>query len=109
LPAYHYGLHTRRKATVAFALERIREEIDARQAIKECGRFSDGSHMNPGRIPDLEGQSADFTWQEFRDVLTHSPALLDQCRPATTSWPEDAAALDRLREALAQGTGILAD
>jgi hypothetical protein len=108
LPAYHHALHTRRWATVAFALERIRDEYDARQAIKESGRFSDGSPMNPDHIPDLEGQSADFAWQEFRNVLTHAPALLDRCRPATTSWPEDAAALDRLREALVQGTGILA-
>ncbi|WP_416987026.1 hypothetical protein [Streptomyces sp. T028] len=109
LPAYHHALHTRRRATVAFALERIREEYDARQATSESGRFSDGSPMNPDHIPELEGQSADFTWQEFRDVLTHAPALLDQCRPATTTWPEDATALNRLREALAQGTGILAD
>lgn len=109
LPAYHHALHTRRWATVAFALERVREEYDARQAITESGRFSDGSPMNPDRTSDLEGHSSDFTWQEFRDVLTHAPALLDQCRPANTAWPEDAAALHRLRDALAQGTGILAD
>lgn len=109
LPEYRHALHTRRWATVAFALERIREEYDARQVIKESGRFSDGNPIDGGHISDLEGQSADFAWEEFRDVLTHAPALLDQCRPATTAWPEDAAALHRLREALAQGTGILAD
>ncbi|MFK4222227.1 hypothetical protein [Streptomyces sp. NPDC019890] len=43
---------------------------------------------------------ADHAWYEFRDVLTHGPALLEQCRPADTAWPEDAAALDRLRDAL---------
>ncbi|WP_206342755.1 hypothetical protein [Streptomyces ureilyticus] len=108
LPAYHHALHARRWATVAFALERIREEYDTRQAVKESGRFSDASPLDPGHIPDLEGQFADFAWQEFRNVLTHAPALLDQCRPATTGRPEDAAALQRLRDALVRGTGILA-
>lgn len=49
----------------------------------------------------MERAFADHAWLSFRDVLQHTPALLTRCRPAASPWPQDAAALTRLRDALA--------
>ncbi|MFD9069108.1 hypothetical protein [Streptomyces lasiicapitis] len=102
LPAYRRALHQRDLNTVLSALERIREEHQTLQAIKDSGRFSDGVPLGDSRlIASLEQDFADHAWLSFHDVLEHAPLLLTRCRPAATSWPEDAAALTRLREALA--------
>ncbi|MGW0995344.1 hypothetical protein ACWD5V_18965 [Streptomyces sp. NPDC002523] len=49
----------------------------------------------------MERDFADHAWLEFRHVLEHAPLLLSRCRPVATAWPDDGAALTRLREALA--------
>ncbi|MFE0055294.1 hypothetical protein [Streptomyces sp. NPDC059003] len=102
LPAYSRALHQRRLDTVLRALERIRAEYETLQAIKASGRYSDGVPLADARmIPEMERTFADFAWLSFRDVLEHAPVLLSRCRPAMTPWPQDAAALERLRTALA--------
>ncbi|PKV84310.1 hypothetical protein [Streptomyces sp. TLI_146] len=102
LPAYSRALHHRRLDTVLRALDRIRSEHETLQAIKESGRYSDGVPLADARmIPEMERTFADYAWLSFRDVLEHAPVLLSRCRPAMTPWPQDAAALDRLRTALA--------
>lgn len=40
--------------------------------IKESGRYSDGTPLDPSRLPGLEGTFADHAWFEFRDVLTRA-------------------------------------
>ncbi|WP_172381119.1 hypothetical protein [Streptomyces sp. MNP-20] len=103
LPAYHRAVHHRRLDTVLSALEHIREEHLAWRAIKESGRSSDGMPLTGSRLlPELDGAFAEHAGLAFRNVLEHAPALLSRCRPALTPWPQDAAALDRLRAALTQ-------
>ncbi|MBM7167047.1 hypothetical protein JQK87_01130 [Streptomyces sp. G44] len=102
LPSYSRALHQRRLDTVLRALERIRAEYETLQAIKTSGRYSDGVPLADARmIPEMERTFADFAWLSFRDVLEHAPVLLSRCRPAMPPWPQDAAALERLRTAIA--------
>lgn len=102
LPSYSRALHQRRLGTVLSALERIRAEYETLQAIKASGRYSDGVPLADARmIPEMERTFADFAWLSFRDVLERAPVLLSRCRPAMTPWSQDAAALERLRTALA--------
>ncbi|MFE9601577.1 hypothetical protein [Streptomyces hokutonensis] len=102
LPAYRRALHHRDLNTVLRSLERIREEHQTLQAVKDSGRYSDGVPLGDSRvIAGMERDFADRAWLSFTDVLDHGPLLLARCRPTATPWPQDAAALTRLREALA--------
>ncbi|WP_097922847.1 hypothetical protein [Streptomyces sp. wa1063] len=102
LPAHRRALHHQDLNNVLRALERIREEHETLQVIKEFGRYSDGVPLRDSRlIGGMERDFADHAWLSYRAVLEHAPLLLTRCRPAATPWPEDAAALTRLREALA--------
>ncbi|MCX5238870.1 hypothetical protein OG824_27075 [Streptomyces prunicolor] len=102
LPAYRRALHHRDVNIVLRSLERIREEHQALQAVKDSGRYSDGVPLGDSRvIAGMERDFADRAWLSFADVLDHAPLLLARCRPTATPWPQDAAALTRLREALA--------
>ncbi|GGU55236.1 hypothetical protein GCM10010211_19900 [Streptomyces albospinus] len=110
LPEYSRCLHNRRLDTVLTALERIRSEHETLQAIKESGRYSDGVPLADSRmIPEMERTFGDYAWLSFRDVLEHGPVLLSRCRPARSLWPQDAAALERLRTALADSQEIRAE
>ncbi|MET9185129.1 hypothetical protein ABZX63_07695 [Streptomyces tendae] len=100
LPALRHALHYRDLNTVLFALDRICKEHDTLQTIKATGRYTDGVPLSSRLIGSMERAFADHTWIAFRTVLEHEPQLLAQCRPATTAWPDDAAALTRLRAAL---------
>ncbi|MFD4476433.1 hypothetical protein ACFWPU_10015 [Streptomyces sp. NPDC058471] len=107
LPAYSRALHHRRLDTILRALKRIRAEHGTLQAIKDSGRYSDGVPLADSRmIPEMERTFGDYAWLSFRDVLEHAPVLLSRCRPAMTPWPQDAAALDRLRTALADSQEV---
>ncbi|MCX4501090.1 hypothetical protein [Streptomyces anulatus] len=102
LPAHRRALHHQDLNNVLNGLARIREEHETLQAIKDSGRYSDGVPLRDSRlITGMERDFADRAWLSYRAVLEHAPLLLTRCRPAVTAWPEDAAALDRLREALA--------
>ncbi|MFD4479423.1 hypothetical protein ACFWPU_25360 [Streptomyces sp. NPDC058471] len=110
LPNYRRSLHYRRLDTVMTALNRIRPEHETLQAIKESGRFSDGMPLANSRLqPEMERAFADHAWLSFRDVLQHAPALIARCRPMASPWPQDAAALARLREALANSQDVWAE
>ncbi|MGW4229584.1 hypothetical protein ACWEF9_09950 [Streptomyces sp. NPDC004980] len=102
LPAHRRALHHQDLNNVLRALERIREEHQTLQVIKESGRYSDGVPLRDSRlIAGMERDFADHAWLSYRAVLEHAPLLLTRCRPDATPWPEDTAALTRLREALA--------
>lgn len=102
LPEYRKALHHRRLDTVMTALNRIRPEHETLQAIKASGRYSDGIPLHSASLlPEIEREFADHAWLSFRDVLQHAPILLTRCRPPASPWPQDATALDRLRDALA--------
>ncbi|MGW5119064.1 hypothetical protein ACWEQ8_27010 [Streptomyces noursei] len=107
LPTYHGALHARCLADVAYGLESLRDEYEALQVIRESGRYSDATLLAPGSLPELERQFDDLARYKLRHYFMHAPALLDQCRPAQTSWPQDSAALERLRTALDQCAVVL--
>ncbi|MFJ5045474.1 hypothetical protein ACIQH7_10080 [Streptomyces anulatus] len=101
LPTHRRALHHQDLNNVLNGLARIREEHETLQAIKDSGRYSDGVPLRDSRlIAGMERDFADRAWLSYRAVLEHAPLLLTRCRPAATPWPEDAAALDRLREGL---------
>ncbi|MFI1929317.1 hypothetical protein [Streptomyces sp. NPDC020330] len=101
LPAHRRALHHQDLNNVLNGLARIREEHETLQAIKDSGRYSDGVPLRDSRlIAGMERDFADRAWLSYRAVLEHAPLLLTRCRPAATAWPEDAAALNRLRDAL---------
>ncbi|MEV5878064.1 hypothetical protein AB0L75_28325 [Streptomyces sp. NPDC052101] len=102
LPAYHQALHARRLDTVVYGLDTLREEYETLAAMKESGRYSDATLLDPDELPVLEEQFADMAHYKLRNYLIHAPDLLEQCRPEQTPWPEDAAALDRIQNAIAQ-------
>ncbi|MFD4177225.1 hypothetical protein [Streptomyces anulatus] len=103
LPAHRRALHHQDLNNVLNGLARIREEYETLQTIKDSGRYSDCVPLRDSRlIAGMERDFADRAWISYRAVLEHAPLLLTRCRPAVTAWPEDAAALDRLREALVQ-------
>lgn len=103
LPNYRRALHHRRLDTVMSALNRIRPEHETLQAIKASQQSSEGT--TPSAASRLHSEAerafADHAWLAFSDVLQHAPLLLARCRPAASPWPQDAAALSRLRDALA--------
>ncbi|OKJ72237.1 hypothetical protein [Streptomyces sp. CB02460] len=106
LPAHRRALHHQDLNNVLNGLARIREEHETFQAIKGSGRYSDGVPLRDSRlIAGMERDFADHAWLSYRAVLEHAPLLLTRCRPAATPWPEDVAALNRLREALAHSQG----
>ncbi|MER5443193.1 hypothetical protein [Streptomyces sp. NPDC002790] len=100
LPTLRHALHLRDLNTVLFALDRIRKEHDTLQTIKKTGRYTDGVPLSSRLIGSMERAFADHAWISFRTVLEHGPQLLDHCHPAATAWPDDTAALARLRAAL---------
>lgn len=102
LPNYRRALHHRRLDTVMSALNRIRPEHETLQAINVSARSGDGTPLAGSRLhAQTERAFADHAWLSFSDVLQHAPLLLARCRPAASPWPQDAAALSRLRDALA--------
>ncbi|WP_435217575.1 hypothetical protein [Streptomyces sp. bgisy034] len=102
LPAYSRALHNRHLDTFIRALDHIRAEHQTLKAVRASGRFSDGVPLAKSRlVSEMERAFADHAWLSFREVLEHAPVLLPRCRPAATPWPQDSAALARLRDALA--------
>ncbi|WP_327352844.1 hypothetical protein [Streptomyces sp. NBC_01304] len=106
LPAYQRALHNRDLNTVLSALERIREEHQSFQVIKTSGRYTDGVPLSSRLIDSMERAFADHAWISYRIVLEHAPVLLARCQPTTSPWPEDAAALTRLRAALTDSEAV---
>ncbi|MFF5090377.1 hypothetical protein [Streptomyces niveus] len=102
LPHYRRALHHRRLDTVMRALNRIRPEHETLQTIKASQQSSDSTPLVGSRLhAEAERAFADHAWLGFSDVLQHAPLLLARCRPTASPWPQDAAALSRLRGALA--------
>ncbi|MFJ9033628.1 hypothetical protein ACIRQP_35020 [Streptomyces sp. NPDC102274] len=107
LPAYQRALHARRVTEFASALCHVRAEHETWQAIRASGRFSDATPLATDGLAAASEAFQDNAWYHFRDFLTHGPILLEHCRPAGTPWPEDTAALERLRAAVQEGQATL--
>ncbi|HEX5566531.1 MAG TPA: hypothetical protein VFY14_06295 [Streptomyces sp.] len=109
LPAYERAVHARRIATVAEALDCIRTEHDAWAAIVASGRYSAAPPLGATALGEAAETFLNRAWAEFLNVMQHAPALLDRCRPAATSWPEDARGLAQLADALTDAEGLDTD
>ncbi|OIJ91629.1 hypothetical protein [Streptomyces colonosanans] len=109
LPAYESAVHARRIATVAEALDHIRAEHATWTAIVASGRYSDASPLSATGLGEASEKFLNRAWGEFRSVMQHAPALLEHCRPAATSWPEDARVLGQLADALTEAEGLEED
>ena len=102
LPAYRRALHHWDLNTVLKALEQIRKQHQALKAIKDSGRYSDGNPLSDSRlVAGMERDFADWAWLSFTQILERAPLLLARCRPTAAPWPQETAALTRLREATA--------
>lgn len=101
LPAYYRAGHARSTDAVAMVLARLRSEHTTWTAMVGSGRYSDATPLKFDGLGAWTEEFLDNCWRDFLTVLDHAPSLLDRCRPATTPWPEDATALERLAVALA--------
>ncbi|MFJ5530982.1 hypothetical protein [Streptomyces sp. NPDC093261] len=100
LPAYEQAVHARQTAAIAAVLGDIRCEHDTWQAMNASGRYSDATPLSAAARGAATELFLDHAWRRFLTVVDHAPALLDRCRPASSPWPDDAAALSRLADAV---------
>ncbi|MFJ6071596.1 hypothetical protein ACIQFU_12270 [Streptomyces sp. NPDC093065] len=107
LPAYDRAVHARRTAAIAAALVEIRSEYETWQAMVASGRYSDATPLDAAALGTAVEEFLDQSWHRFLPVLDHAPTLLNECRPALSPWPEDAAALSRLTDAALQAGAVL--
>ncbi|MET8721425.1 hypothetical protein [Streptomyces misionensis] len=107
LPAYEQAVHARRTAAIAAVLGDIRREHDTWQAMNASGRYSDATPLSAAALGASTELFLDHAWHRFLTVVDHAPALLERCRPASSPWPDDAAALARLADAVIDAEGLL--
>nr|WP_145492047.1 MULTISPECIES: hypothetical protein [Streptomyces] len=107
LPAYEQAVHARRTAAIAAVLGDIRGEHDTWQAMNRSGRYSDATPLSAADFGASTELFLDHAWRRFLTVVDHAPALLERCRPASSPWPGDAAALSRLADAVIDVEGLV--
>ncbi|MER6031541.1 hypothetical protein [Streptomyces sp. NPDC001851] len=100
LPAYDRAVHERRIAHTAEALDLIQSEWDSWNELRAAAKSGGALRSEHPVFTTAAGEFLDNVWREFLTVLDHGPALLDQCRPATSAWPQDTEVLDQLADAL---------
>ncbi|WP_328865136.1 hypothetical protein [Streptomyces sp. NBC_00304] len=49
----------------------------------------------------------DHSWRSFLTVVDHAPTLINRCRPAGSPWPDDAATLSLLADAVTGAETLL--
>ncbi|MEF9902107.1 hypothetical protein [Streptomyces sp. P9-A2] len=106
LPAYERAVHARRITTVTEALDRIRAEQGAWAAFVASGRYSDVISLDTATRGEAAETFLNRAWAEFLTIVQHAPALLDRCRPAATSRPEDARVLAKLAGTLTDADSL---
>ncbi|MFF5537836.1 hypothetical protein ACFY71_36145 [Streptomyces cinerochromogenes] len=100
LPSYDRAVHERRIAHVAEALDLIQSEWGSWNELRAATEPGGALRAEPPVFTTAADEFLDNAWWEFLTVLDQAPALLDQCRPATSAWPQDAEVLDQLAVAL---------
>ncbi|MET9507683.1 hypothetical protein ABZX62_04240 [Streptomyces flavidovirens] len=107
LPSYEQAVHARRTAAIASVLQRIHSQRDTWQAMAASARYSDATPLSISALGAATEAFLDHSWRSFLTVVDHAPTLLDRCRPASSPWPQDAAALSRLADAVADAEVLL--
>ncbi|MFH9612836.1 hypothetical protein ACH4MM_03545 [Streptomyces pratensis] len=100
LPSYEQAVHARRTGAIAAALQLIGSEYTAWQAVVAANRHSGTTPPSVNALGVAAEEFFDRSWRSFLTVVDHAPPLLDQCRPASSPWPQDASALSRLADAV---------
>ncbi|MCA1223741.1 hypothetical protein [Streptomyces sp. 8L] len=100
LPAYERTVHSRRTSAIATALRSIRSEYDTWQATVSADRHGDATPLGAAVLSSAAERFLSHSWRHFLTVLDHAPPLIDHCRPAGSPWPDDAATLSRLTDAV---------
>ncbi|MEU3008081.1 hypothetical protein [Streptomyces sp. NPDC006863] len=100
LPAYEQAVHARRTAAIADALESIRSDYGAWQAMVTSVRHSDATPLSAAALGATTEEFLDSSWRNFLTVVNHAPPLMVRCRPTTSPWPADAGTLSRLADAV---------
>ncbi|MET9104999.1 hypothetical protein [Streptomyces zhihengii] len=77
------------------------------QAMVASGRYSDATPLDAATLGTAVEEFLDQSWHRFLPVLDHAPTLLNECRPALSPWPKDAATLSRLTDAVLQTGAVL--
>ncbi|CAM5736275.1 hypothetical protein [Streptomyces afghaniensis 772] [Streptomyces afghaniensis] len=85
----------------------IRSEYDPWQAMNASGRYSDATPLSAAALGAATELFLDHAWRRFLTVVNHAPTLLDRCRPASSPWPDDAAALSRLADAVIDAEALV--
>ncbi|MCG0285418.1 hypothetical protein [Streptomyces sp. PSAA01] len=106
LPAYDRAVHTRKTAAVADTLDRIRTEHHTWTTMVASGPYGDTTPLGIDALGTASARLLDNAWGDFLTVMDHAPALLEQCRPATTRWPGDTDALAQLDAALSDAETV---
>ncbi|MFJ6017267.1 hypothetical protein [Streptomyces sp. NPDC092952] len=109
LPAYDQAVHARRAAAIAGALGDIRSEHATWQAVDASGRYGDATPVSAADFGAATELFLDHAWRRFRTVIDHAPTLLGRCRPESSPWPDDATALSRLADAMANAAALVDD
>ncbi|WP_405795140.1 hypothetical protein [Streptomyces longwoodensis] len=71
------------------------------------GRYSDATPLSAAALGAATELFLDHAWRRFLTVVDHAPPLLDRCRPASSPWPDDAAVLSRLADAVTDADGLV--
>ncbi|MFE0680548.1 hypothetical protein ACFW17_07060 [Streptomyces sp. NPDC058961] len=107
LPSYEQAIHAHQNADIASALGYIRSEHRTWQTLSASGRFSDATPLSAAAFGTSTQMFLDHAWHRFLVVIDHAPTLLDRCRPDRSPWPDDAAALSRLADAVADAKALV--
>ncbi|MGV9401673.1 hypothetical protein [Streptomyces sp. NPDC003667] len=107
LPSYEQAVHARRTAAIVAVLGDIRSERDTWQAMVASGRDSDATPLGAAALGSATEEFLDHAWRHFLVVVDHAPTLIDRCRPDNSPWPDDATALSRLADAVADAETLL--
>ncbi|MDF6066139.1 MULTISPECIES: hypothetical protein [unclassified Streptomyces] len=107
LPSYEQAVHARRTSAIAAVLGGIRSEHDTWQAMVASGRYSDATPLSAAALGAATEEFLDHSWRRFLTVVDHAPTLIDRCRPASSPWPDDAATLSRLADAVTNAETLL--
>ncbi|MFJ6752180.1 hypothetical protein ACIQNI_28955 [Streptomyces sp. NPDC091266] len=107
LPSYEQAVHARRTAAIAAVLGGIRSDHETWQAMVASGRYSDVTPLSAAALGAATEEFLDRSWRRFLTVVDHAPTLIGRCRPASSPWPSDAAALSRLANAATDAGALL--
>ncbi|MFC5218909.1 hypothetical protein [Streptomyces coerulescens] len=70
-------------------------------------RHSDATPLSAAALGTATEEFLDHAWRRFLTVVDHAPTLIDRCRPASSLWPDDAATLSRLADAMTDAESLL--